>query len=497
LTGTLLSRLSGLGRDVAMAFCFGSAPAIAAFMVAFRFAYLLRRLFGEGLLSPAFIPHFEALRRESAEQSGALYRDLCASLAFLLLCVIGVAEGLLWGWLRWGDMPPGAADIVRLTLLMLPGVFFLCLYALASAVLQCDRRFFLCAAAPALFNGVWVAAAWMLRRQPPSAAACGLSWAVSGGLLVQWLVTVPGTFRLLKGRCVLFSPAVRALARPLLYGALGLGAVQINNALDGVFARFASLEGPAYLWYAIRLEQAPLALFGVAVASALLPALSRATLAESRAELLAFAWKRTLRVIVPCTAALFALGAAALNLVYGRGAFGEEQLVQTVWCLWSYGVGLVPAVCVLVLAPAFYAQKDYKTPLRASLHAVALNVILNALMVFVLDWGPYSVALATSCCALYNCFYLSRKVRIADTGWLKTAACSAIAAVGTLVLGHYLVGDPSLALMLGLEVSVPLARGFGAQLLHFCALGGVFGLLFVSYAWMTGTEGVLGLRRGS
>lgn len=512
LTGTFFSRLSGLGRDVAMAFCFGSHPAIAAFMVAFRFANLMRRLFGEGPLPSGFIPHFEQIRSQSPEKGAQFFRDLFFSLAVLLLGLIGVVElGLISLWI-WGDLAPDNAQILYLTILMLPGVLFICLFGLSCGLLQCERKFFLTGFAPAAFNVVWMLAVWMQRDQEPSFAAVSLSMAVVVAFFMQWAMVAPRTFEFLKKwlswkecfKARLFSPEMRVVFKPFLLGVIGVGAVQINSALDAVFARYASLEGPAYLWYAIRIEQLPLALFGIALSSALLPPLSRAVkdgMLEHFQRLIHFAYRRSFSLIFPCTMGIFVLGACGVNLIYGHGDFDMYTTSQTVICLWGYGLGLVPAVMVLLMAPAFYAKKDFRTPTLGALYSVMFNALVSAFLVFVLKWGPFSIAVATSACAWMNYFYLSYHMgktmgvlwdKSVIVSFVKTGSSTLVASAVTLLVGHFLVQDPTVALFLGNE-SAPFVRTFSDQLLHFFALTGTFGIVFFSYAWFFNADDVLEL----
>ena len=152
----------------------------------------------------------------------------------------------------------------------------------------------------------------------------------------------------------------------------------------------ASLEGPAFLWYAIRIEQLPLALFGIALSSALLPPLSRALKnlnMDHYLKLLRFAFARSFSLIFPCTLGIFVLGIAGINLLYGHGDFSNEATYQTTLCLWGYGLGLVPAVFVLLLAPAFYAHKEFRTPMLGSVISVVINVLLSSFFVFGLHLG--------------------------------------------------------------------------------------------------------------
>lgn len=501
-------------RDTSMAFAFGSNPAIAAFMVAFRFSNLMRRLFGEGAMSSGFVPHFETVRNRSQEEGVRFFRDLFISLTLFLTVVILALEGVLWGILKWGNLSPNGSQIVFLTMLMLPGVLFICQFGLSSALLQCDKKFFLSGFAPVAFNVVWILAVLWLKGAEPAAAVSWLSVAVVIAFFMQWLMTAPHMFRLLGRQfslkecfnASLFSPEVRALFKAVSLGMLGIAATQINNALDGVFAWFASVEGPAYLWYAIRLEQLPLAMFGIALSAALLPSLSRAFAEKdsSRAqELLNFVLKRGFSLIFPCVIGIFVLGAASINLIYGRGEFSNDATYETTRCLWGYGLGLLPAVLVLIFAPAFYAQKDYRTPMIGTLLAVVLNIGLNALFVFGMGWGAFSIALGTSLSACFNAWFLGSKLtkktgsileRSLITSWFKTTLCALVAGGTTLLIGHFLTGDPSLKIMAGVSPIV-FARNPLAQVLEFGVLTGVFGLIFFSYAWMFNATDILELVR--
>jgi len=513
LSGTMLSRITGLGRDVSMAVVFGSNPAVAAFMVAFRFANLIRRLFGEGPLSSGFIPHFEQMRAESPEKGAAFFRDLFFSLSSFLILLIGAIEGVLFAILKWGHLQPDNAQILYLTALMLPGVLFICLFGLSSGLLQCERKFFLTGFAPVAFNLVWIFATFLLQGQDPAAAVLPLCFAIIVAFFLQWAMLAPRTLSHLRRhlpwkQCFsprLFPLEMRQLLKPLLLGIIGVSAVQINSTLDAVFARYASLEGPAYLWYAIRIEQLPLALFGIALSAALLPPLARALksgIYTQYLHLLRFALRRSFSLIFPCSLGIFVLGIAGINLLYGHGDFSSEATYQTVLCLWGYGLGLLPSSFVLLLAPAFYADKQFRTPMIGSVLSVLLNTLVTTLFVFGLGLGAFSIAIATSCAAWFNFFYLahhlSKKVgeRVFDLGvlraFIKTGGCSLIAAAATLLVGHFFVGDATLLMALGKTQSC-LTGSIQTQLLQFAALGGTFVLLFFSYAWLFNATDVLEL----
>jgi putative peptidoglycan lipid II flippase len=500
LSGTALSRLTGFARDTATAIAFGSDPAIAAFMVAFRFANLIRRLFGEGPLSSGFVPYFEQKRAESLAEGGRFFRDLFFSLTCFLLGVIGILELGLWALLKLGDLEASNAQIVQLTMQMLPGILFICLFGLTSALLQCKQRFFLTGFAPALFNAVWIAGVALVWSRSAAEAVFFLGGAVVVAFFAQWGVLAPQTLRELKKglsfremlRPRLFSPELRRLVRPLLLGMVGVSAVQVNSALDALFARSASLEGPAYLWYAIRIEQIPLALFGIALSSALLPPLARAIKEGARERYLSlvrFAMRRGFSLILPCFFGLLVLGVSGINLLYGHGHFSSEAVYETTLCLWGYALGLVPSVFVLFLAPAFYADKEFGPPLRGSLLSVALHILLNTCFVYLFDWGAFSIAISTSLAAWCNYAYLSRALakkmgeRLSDealgVAFTKVVWSGLCAFVGTLLVGFFFVGDPTLSILFG--ASVPLERVFSFQLMQWIALSGTFCIfLFLS-----------------
>lgn len=499
--GTVLSRFSGFFREIALGYWFGATPLIAAFLIAYRFSQLLRRLFGESSLLSSFSPHFEALRGESPEKGAAFFRDLFASLSTVLLLVVTVLEAALFAWWRWGTSSTETSHILFLTMVMLPGAIFVCLYALFSALLQSEKKYFIPSAAPIVFNLAFIGAMWFVKDLPAFEATVFLSVGVGAAFLLQWMAVLPSALPFLKGlrwlKVRLFTPELRKMVSAMVLTIIGIGAVQINSLVDSLFARYADLSGPAYLYYAIRLYQLPLALFGIALSSALLPPLSRAMQQNDEArykQLLHFSLSRSFGFIFPMMIGLFVCGDALVNLTYGRGAFDTQATIQTTMCLWGYALGLVPAVFVLLLAPAFYAQKDFKTPLYASLLSVGLNMGLNILLIFGLGWGAASVAVATSVAAFANFFFLASRL-IKKIGPLfdlptllsftKVSLCAVLAGVMTAIIGYYLAGSS----LLSLEDSY-FPRTVLQQIVQFAVIGGTFALLFFSYAWMLGVREV-------
>jgi putative peptidoglycan lipid II flippase len=270
----------------------------------------------------------------------------------------------------------------------------------------------------------------------------------------------------------LFSLEIRQMLSSLSLGVLGVAATQINTAVDTLFARICSLEGPAYLNYAIHLQQLPLALFGIAVSSALLPPLSRAFQADDRVlskTLLESAVSNALLFILPCTMGIFALGRVSVNLLFARGDFTALSAIHTTECLWGYGIGLTPMVLSLLFAPAYYAKKDYWTPTAISLCSIAMNCLLNVLFVFYFRLGPASLAFSTSFSALVNAAMLYRRLpfrtALFSSAW-KPACCSFFAAGASILFDWMVFTNRS-------------PDSFGEQLLQFFTLFTIFGGFFI------------------
>lgn len=509
-SGTMLSRISGLLRDIAMAYAFGTQSAVAALLVAFRFAHLLRRLLGEGALQTAFIPHFEGLRRDDPARATQFFFDLNLSLCYLLAALVALVSAALGLVYAFGNLSPGNAEIVWLTLLMMPSLLFICLFGINASLLQCEKSYFVPSAAPVAFNAVWLAGVFCVYHLEASQAMSWLAGFIVLACLCQWAATLPKTYRILKEyhlsflwqRSKSFSSDVILLAKPLALGIVGVAAAQINSALDAVFARWADPQGPALLWYAIRLQQLPLALFGIAIAGAILPPLARAIKAGDWGNyrfFLDFALRRSIALMLPISAALFVVGDSCVNIIYGHGDFTDASIAGTTRALWGYSCGLLPMTLVLVMAPAFYAQGDYRTPSMASLCAVAVNALLNLVLVGGFGLGAASVALATGISAWVNLFWLGyvlnrRHGAIFSAAGIqsacKIAAASLAASVATVVASAWLLGKFSV--LQNVQGTIPhYPRGFEEQLVELAALGATFLVSLLAAAFAVGASDLL------
>lgn len=401
-SGTLISRVTGFLRDVITASVFGISPAIAAFMLAFRLSHLARRVFGEGALQTAFIPQFEEIRQKHSFQGMQFFCRLALNISALLILLILISlTGLA---LIFPYASQESSQVILLTMIMLPSLLFICLYGLNTALLQCEKHYFVSSMAPVFFNLVWIATVLC------SSSVITLAIAINVACLAQWGATIPQTLKILRPHIpkLQFGINPRSIISfyaPFALSLVGVIATQINSAVDPLFARYADLEGPALLWYAIRLQQLPLALFGIAISSALTPPLARAVEQGNREkyhELLTHSLKRNVIWALLSTVIFFTFGTQIVQLVYERGGFGEFAVMKTTFCLWGYALGLLPMAVILVIAPAFYAKKNYVTPMKASLISMGSNLGLNTLFIMGFGWGAASVALSTSLCAYIN-----------------------------------------------------------------------------------------------
>ncbi len=471
---TFLSRLLGVVRDVACAAIFGAGMVWDAFSFAFRVPNLLRRLLGEGALSAAFVPVLsEYLERNSAEEAERLTGRLAAALFGVLAGLTVAGEGLLLLVLVAVELSEHWRLALVLTALLLPYMVFICLTALAGAALHCLKRFAAPALAPVVLNACWIVAVVGLAPRISSSPRVRIH-VLAGAILVGGVLQLVLQLAALRatGFRVRLSlqpwhPQVRRIVAAMAPVALGLAAFQANAFLDGVIA--LSLAAPAgretfrllgavfpypmalgansVLYYANRLMQAPLGIFGIALATAVFPTLSRQA---ARAEHKEFARTvlRGLRLVIfiglPAGAALILLREPLIALLFQRGAFTASMADRTARVLVFYSLGIWAYCALHVLTRAFYGLGRPSTPAKVAAAAVALNLTLNLTLVWPLGAAglaastAISAALQVVALTLLLCSEIPLRgiARLADTSW-RTALATGLAmaaAWGTLHL---------------------------------------------------------------
>jgi putative peptidoglycan lipid II flippase len=414
---TMASRILGFARDMLIAARLGAGPVADAFFVALQLPNLFRRLFGEGAFNAAFIPAFAGTL---ATEGHAAAQELAERMAGLMALWLSLLT--LIGWLLMPEVlsvlargfmaePGKFALAVELTRITFPYLFFICLTALVSGVLNGLDHFAAAAAAPVFFNLLAMAA---LLGLTPYVATPGhaLAWGVLASGVVQlglvtWAAARAGMALNLLRRPHL-TPGVRQVLRKMVPGLFGAGVTQINLAINIAIAASLPSGAVSFLYYADRLAQLPLGVIGAAMGTALLPLLSR----QVRGGLPLQAHRTTNRAIelsllltLPAAVGLGIAAGPIVAALFQRGAFGAEAAGATAAALGAYAAGLPAFVLVRVFAPGFFARGDTGTPVRIGVFTVALNLALNLLLIGPL--GHVGVALATSLSAWANAALLA------------------------------------------------------------------------------------------
>ena len=443
---TLVSRVLGFVRDVVVARAFGAGPVTDAFFVAFRVPNLLRRLLAEGALSTAIIPVFaESLHRGGRAEFIRIVRAT-TGVAIVVLCVVSGLGMLLAPWIvrimapGWTADPPLVELAGSLTRLMFPYLLLVGLAALAMGALNAQHRFFTAALGPAVLNVAMIVSVLMLagRMSPP---IFSLAVGVLAGGLGQLLVQLPELSRLgvpLRPSSEWSHPAVRAMAGRLWPAVFALAAVQVTVLVNTLLASLLPQGTVSYLYYADRVMEFPLGVFGIALATAVLPGMAaQAARGEHRAltETFGFALRLSAFIAVPAAVGLLALGYPIVRLLFQRGEFSPADAVATTQALAGYAVGLPAFSATRIAAQTFYALGDTRTPVWAGFASVVANVALAFALMWPLKHA--GLALASSLSAYLNlvllCWLLRRRLgAIGARETLRSLArtCAASVALG-------------------------------------------------------------------
>lgn len=424
---TLLSRITGLARDIGFSRWFGAGLLMDAFFVAFKIPNLLRRFFAEGAFSAAFVPVFSEYRATRDQEDTKELIDRVAGtlgLALFVITAIGViaapvlimvfAPGFLGDDGRYGL----ARDMLRLTF---PYLFFISLTALAGAILNAYRSFAVPAFTPVLLNLVLIGfAGWVApgMENPGLGLAAGVF--VAG--LVQLLFQLPFLLRLKLlpwPRWGWRHSGVRKILKLMLPVIFGSSVAQINILFDTLIASFLAAGSISWLYYSDRLMEFPLGVFGIALATAILPTLSEQhARASSDAFNATLDWALRLVLIIafPAALGLIVLAGPLLTTIFYGGAFTSLDVTMATASLVAYALGLVGFVLVKVLTPGYFARQDTRTPVKIGVYSLILNMALNVVVVVSLVradfYAPHAgLALATTLSALFNATLLLRGLR--------------------------------------------------------------------------------------
>ncbi len=419
----MASRILGLIREQVFAALFGAGLAYDAFTVAFRIPNLLRDLFAEGALSSAFVTTFTQWQVEKGEKAAWRLANLVLNTLTLLLggiAFLGILFSdriVFWMAPRFEDIP-GKVDLtVKLTQIMFPFLPLISLAAVAMGILNTKDRFGIPASASTFFNVgsilVGVSCTYLmpyLGQEPIVGMAIGT---LAGGLL-QFFIQVPSLYRVgFRYQPVIsFSdPGIRQIMKLIGPAIIGQAAVQINVFINTYFAS-TQQSWVSWLNYAFRLMQFPIGVFGVAIATATLPAISRSAARQDVNEFrqtLASSLGLVFLLTIPASFGLIVLGNPIIRLIYEHGRFTSFDTQETAGALAFYAIGLSAYAGIKVLVPAFYALKDTQIPMLVSLISIINNILLNWLLIQPL--GHRGLALSTSLMAIFNFTFLISVLR--------------------------------------------------------------------------------------
>jgi putative peptidoglycan lipid II flippase len=459
---TMLSRFMGLARDIIFARVIGAEALADVFFVAFKIPNFFRRLFAEGAFAQAFVPVLGEYREKGTQAAlkdltNRVFGTLGLSLLMLTLVVV-IASPMLAALFapKWYLNDPfkfnATAEMLRITF---PYLLFISMTGVAGGILNSYDRFAVPAFTPLLLNismifAALVAAPWF--DQPTYA----LAWGVFAAGVIQFVFQLPFLARIHMLPVPVVDwrhPGVKKILALMGPAIFGVSVSQINLLLDTMLATFLPTGSVSWLYYSDRLSELPLGVFAVAIATVILPNLSRhhaASSTEAYSQTLDWALRMVLLIAVPAAAALMLLAEPILAALFLYGdVMTARDMTMATYSLRAYSLGLVAFMLIKVLAPGFFARQDMRTPVRIGVIAMVSNMFLNMLFVVPLHhyWqvGHVGLALATSVSAFLNAGLLflalrQKAIYLPGRSWLRFMI-NLIAAVAAMLAALILVAD--------------------------------------------------------
>ena len=426
---TLISRVLGLVRDVVVANLMGAGASADVFFFANKIPNFLRRLFAEGAFSQAFVP---VLTESHAQGDMDKTRELIARAAGTLGVIVSVVTllGILgsgvvtalfgFGWfLNWMHGEPGAEKFELASLLLkitFPYLWFITFVALSGAILNTLGKFAVSSFTPVFLNVMIILSAWFISPQLTQ-PEIGLAIGVFLGGLVQFLFQMPFLIKagvLVKPKWGWRDPGVVKIRTLMLPALFGVSVSQINLLFDTFIASFLQTGSISWLYYSDRLLEFPLGLFGIAIATVILPALSRKHVdahSEGFSQTMDWGIRMVILLGIPAMLGLMVLAKPMLMVLFMRGEFSPQDVHQASLSLLAYASGLLNFMLIKVLAPGYYSRQDTKTPVKFGIIAMVTNMVFNA--IFAYFYGYVGLAMATALSAFVNMALLYRGLHLA------------------------------------------------------------------------------------
>ena len=458
---TLVSRITGLVRELLIASTFGANAMTDAFNVAFRIPNLFRRFFGEGAFSQAFVPVLAASKAKQGEAATRLLIDQTATvLAWVLLAlsIIGVlaSPALVWAMASGLEQNPRSFDVaVVMTRWMFPYIAFMSLVALVAGVLNTWKRFAVPAATPVLLNLCMITATWL---GAPWFKAIGLEpiYALAGGVLLGGVLQLGVQLWAMKNlglkprialrwgalRTAWGDPGTKRILKLMGPALLGVSVAHVSMLINTQIASHLAPGSVSWITYADRLMEFPTALLGVAMGVVLMPQLALARAANDAAKypaMLDWGLRLVLLLALPSALALLVFPKPLVAVLYHYGAMTDFDVQKITYALMGWGVGLIGIVAIKVLAPGYYANQDTRTPVRVAIMVLVITQLLNIALVPVFAHAALTLSIGIG--ALINAFWLllgllKRGSYKPEPGWLAFAL--RVAAASALLLAFLL-----------------------------------------------------------
>lgn len=432
---TMLSRITGLIRELLIARAFGASAFTDAFFVAFRIPNLLRRLFAEGAFSQAFVPILAEYKNRQGDDATKTLVDHVASAlvwALLLTCVLGIvgAPVVVYCIATGLKSNPTAFDAaVLMTRIMFPYILFMSLVALAGGILNTWREFRIPAFTPVLLNLSFIAASLFVAphmKQPVYA----LAFAVFVGGVLQLGIQIPALVKIGMLPKISLNPltpyrdaGVQRVLKQMVPATFAVSVAQISLMINTNIASHLDKGSVSWLSYADRLMEFPSALLGVALGTILLPSLSKANAdgdAEEYSALLDWGLRLTFLLALPAAVLLLTLPEPMTAVLFHYGKFGAHDVAMTSHALIAYGVGLIGLILVRILAPGFYARQDIKTPVKIAVCVLVVTQLMNLLFVPLIDHAGLALAIGLGACINAGFLYWglrTRRIYLPKPGW--------------------------------------------------------------------------------
>lgn len=432
---TMLSRITGLIRELLIARAFGASGLTDAFFVAFRIPNLLRRLFAEGAFSQAFVPILaEYANKKGEDASRDLVNKVASALfwALLAVTVIGVITAPTVVFLiatGFDNNPVVFHSSVVMTRIMFPYILFMSLVALAGGILNTWREFRIPAFTPVLLNLSFIVASLFVAphlEQPVYA----LAFAVFAGGMLQLLIQIPALRKINMLPRLSFqigevyrNAGVKRVISQMVPATFAVSVTQVSLMINTNIASHLPNGSVSWISYADRLMEFPSALLGVALGTILLPSLSRAHAkqdAEEYSALLDWGLRLTFLLALPAAVFLMTMPEPFTATLFHYGQFGDKDVAMTSRALVAYGVGLIGLILVRILAPGFYARQDIKTPVKIALFVLVATQLMNLAFVPWIAHAGLTLAIGLGACVNAACLYIGlrrRGIYTPQAGW--------------------------------------------------------------------------------